>query len=45
MKIKTGFYAESTGYYQSEMYVYGDKNKYITTLKGGLGVECRIDRH
>ncbi|MDI6701028.1 MAG: T9SS type A sorting domain-containing protein [bacterium] len=43
MKIKTGFYAESTGYYQSEMYVYGDKNKYITTLKGGLGVECRID--
>ncbi|MEM4261028.1 MAG: T9SS type A sorting domain-containing protein [Candidatus Woesearchaeota archaeon] len=43
MRIRTGFNAESIGYYQSELYVYGDKNRYVTTLKGGLGVECRID--
>ncbi|MDD3803808.1 MAG: T9SS type A sorting domain-containing protein [bacterium] len=41
--IRTAFYTESIGYHESEIYVYGDKNRYKTMLRGGLGIECRID--
>ncbi|MGE3062956.1 MAG: T9SS type A sorting domain-containing protein [bacterium] len=43
LRLRTAFYTESIGYYESEAYIYGDKNRYKTILKGGLGVECRID--